>query len=153
MVIIGLQIIILRKKFKPIAFIQIPVVFLFGVMSDWTLDMLSGITYTTYWQQWIYCGIGVVVVGLGVCMEVNSRVATMAGEGLVLAICSIKTISVGNMKIIFDCSLVASAVVVSLVATHGLIGVREGTVASMLLVGTFVKIFNKPISKLAGNKD
>lgn len=127
---------------------QIPVAILFGFLSDWTLLLLSNISYETYWQQWILCIIGILLVALGVSMEISSKASTLAGEGFVLAVCQKSKISVGNMKIIFDCSLVGLAVLFSLIFLHGLEGVREGTAASMILVGSFVKIFNKIIGKI-----
>ena len=148
--LILLQIIILRKDFKWLQLIQLPVAILFGYLSDWTLSLLSNVTYSSYWQQWLLCLIGIIIVALGVSMEVTSKATTLAGEGLVLAVCQKSRISIGNMKIVFDCSLVALAVIFSLVFKHELIGVREGTAASMLLVGSFVKIFNKFTPKLVG---
>lgn len=149
-ILVLLQIIILRKDFKWIQLIQIPVAIFFGYLSDWTLVLLSGVSYTSYWQQWLYCGLGVLIVALGVSMEIDSKATTLAGEGFVLAVCQKSKISVGNMKIIFDCSLVALAVIFSFLCLHEIIGVREGTAASMILVGSFVKVFHKFTVKLAG---
>lgn len=146
-ILVLLQIIILRKDYKWIQLVQIPVAILFGFLSDWTLLLLSNISYDTYWQQWTLCIIGILLVALGVSMEISSKASTLAGEGFVLAVCQKSRISVGNMKIIFDCSLVGLAVLFSLIFLHELVGVREGTAASMILVGSFVKIFNKIIGK------
>lgn len=146
-ILVLLQIIILRKDYKWIQLVQIPVAVLFGFLSDWTLLLLSNISYDTYWQLWILCIIGILLVALGVSMEISSKASTLAGEGFVLAVCQKSRISVGNMKIIFDCSLVGLAVLFSLIFLHELVGVREGTAASMILVGSFVKTFNKIIGK------
>ena len=149
-VLVFLQILILRKDFKWLQLVQIPVAILFGYLSDWTLSLLANISYSSYWQQWIYCGLGILIVALGVSMEVDSKASTLAGEGFVLAVCQKSKISVGNMKILFDCSLVGLAVLFSLLCLHKVVGVREGTAASMILVGSFVKVFHKFTVKLAG---
>ena len=47
------------------------------------------------------------------------------------------------MKVGFDVTLVVIACILSLVFTGHLQGVREGTVAAALLVGTIAKQFNK----------
>ena len=111
---------------------------------------MANVSYSSYWQQWIYCGLGILIVALGVSMEVDSKASTLAGEGFVLAVCQKSKISVGNMKILFDCSLVGLAVLFSLLCLHKVVGVREGTAASMILVGSFVKVFHKFTVKLAG---
>ena len=152
-ILIALQILILRKDYQWFQLIQLPVAIAFGLLSDWTLDLLKGIHYSSYLQQWIYCGLGILIVALGVSMEINSKITTLAGEGFVLAVCKKVNISVGNMKIIFDCSLVFLAVIFSLVFLHRVEGVREGTLASMLLVGSFVKVFNKVTSRVAGTEE
>lgn len=149
-VLVFLQILILRKDFKWLQLVQIPVAVLFGYLSDWTLSLLANVSYSSYWQQWIYCGLGILIVALGVSMEVDSKASTLAGEGFVLAVCQKSKISVGNMKILFDCSLVGLAVLFSLLFLHKVVGVREGTAASMILVGSFVKVFHKFTVKLAG---
>ncbi len=149
-VLVFLQILILRKDFKWLQLVQIPVAILFGYLSDWTLSLLANVSYSSYWQQWIYCGLGILIVALGVSMEVDSKASTLAGEGFVLAVCQKSKISVGNMKILFDCSLVGLAVLFSLLCLHKVVGVREGTAASMILVGSFVKVFHKFTVKLAG---
>ena len=149
-VLVFLQILILRKDFKWLQLVQIPVAILFGYLSDWTLSLLANVSYSSYWQQWIYCSLGILIVALGVSMEVDSKASTLAGEGFVLAVCQKSKISVGNMKILFDCSLVGLAVLFSLLCLHKVVGVREGTAASMILVGSFVKVFHKFTVKLAG---
>ena len=97
-VLVFLQILILRKDFKWLQLVQIPVAILFGYLSDWTLSLLANVSYSSYWQQWIYCGLGILIVALGVSMEVDSKASTLAGEGFVLAVCQKSKISVGNVN-------------------------------------------------------
>lgn len=150
-VLILIQILILRKKYRPVQLVQLPVAFAFGYLTDFALWVLRDVTYTAYWQQWILCIIGIILVGFGVSMEFTANVVVLAGEGVVLAVCQVKPIRVSNMKIAFDVTLVASAVVVSVIGLHHLAGVREGTVAAAILVGTFTKKFNKIQKKFTEN--
>ena len=147
-VLILLQIIILRRRYQPFQLLQLPVAIIFGYLTDIFVALTDGLTYNAYWQQWIYCIIGILFVALGVTLEVLSKVVTVAGEGLVLAICKVAPIKFGNMKIIFDVTLVVSASVLSLIFLDGLYGVREGTIAAALLVGACSKQMTKPLSKL-----
>ncbi len=142
-----IQIVILRKKFEWFQLLQIPASFLFGAMIDaWGL-VLQNITYSNYLQQWILCILGFVLVALGVSIEVMAKLITNAGEGVVLSICKVCPIKFGNMKVIFDITLVCVSVSIGMIGLGHLDGVREGTVAAALFVGMITKQFSKPLAK------
>lgn len=146
--LILLQILILRKQYDWIQLLQLPVAFIFGFMTDFSVWVLDGLTPTDYGQKWLLCGIGIVLVAIGVSFEVVAEVVTLAGEGFVLAVCKASRIKFGTMKIIFDVVLVAIACILSLIFLHGIYGVREGTVAAALLVGAISRQLNKPLGKV-----
>ena len=147
-VFILLQILILRKNYHPIQLMQLPVAFFFGYLTDFGVWAVQGITCNTYWQQWIVCIIGILLVGLGVSLEVKAGVVVLAGEGVVRAICNVlPKVKVGYMKVGFDVTLVAIACVLSIVFTGRLQGVREGTVAAALLVGLIAKQLGKLLAR------
>lgn len=146
--LILLQILILRKQYDWIQLLQLPVAFIFGFMTDFSVWILDGLTPTDYGQKWLLCGIGIVLVAIGVSFEVVAEVVTLAGEGFVLAVCKASRIKFGTMKIAFDVVLVAIACILSLIFLHGIYGVREGTVAAALLVGAISRQLNKPLGKV-----
>lgn len=127
---------------------QLPVAMLFGYLTDFVLKVSEVIQPQTYWQQWLVCIAGIILVGIGVTFEVKADIIVLAGEGLILAICFTLPIKFGTMKIIFDVSLVAAACITSLIFVGGITGVREGMAAAALLVGCVVKITNKVIEKI-----
>lgn len=143
-VFILLQILILRKDYHPIQLMQLPVAFFFGYLTDFGVWAVQGITCNTYWQQWIVCIIGILLVAVGVSFEVKAGVVVLAGEGVVLAICRVlPKVKFGYMKVGFDVTLVVIACILSIVFTGRLQGVREGTVAAALLVGLIAKQLGK----------
>ena len=147
-VFILLQILILRKNYHPIQLMQLPVAFFFGYLTDFGVWAVQGITCNTYWQQWIVCLIGVLLVAVGVSFEVKAGVVVLAGEGVVLAICKVlPKVKFGYMKVGFDVTLVVIACVLSIVFTGRLQGVREGTVAAALLVGLIAKQLGKLLAR------
>ena len=147
-VFILLQILILRKNYHPIQLMQLPVAFFFGYLTDFGVWAVQGITCNTYWQQWIVCIIGILLVGLGVSLEVKAGVVVLAGEGVVLAICKVlPKVKFGYMKVGFDVTLVAIACILSIAFTGRLQGVREGTVAAALLVGLIAKQLGKLLAR------
>ena len=82
-------------------------------------------------------------------MEVNAKLVTLAGEGIVLAICRICPIKFGYMKIICDLGMVLTAVIISLIFFHNVQGVREGTLAAAIFVGLISKQFNRFMTPLS----
>ncbi len=152
MVMIFLQMIILGKAYEWIQLIQLPVAIVFGYLTDLGVWATSGISYSAYWQQWLLCIVGIFLVGLGVSCEVTANVVTLAGEGVVLAVCKRFKLPFANMKIAFDVTLVVLACILSFIFLHGLFGVREGTVAAALCVGLVARFFNAAFKKLKVEK-
>ena len=145
-VFILMQILILRKNYHPIQLMQLPVAVFFGYLTDFGVWAVQGISYDTYWQQWILCLIGIFLVAVGVSLEVKAGVVVLAGEGVVLAICQVLPVKFGYMKVGFDVTLVVIACVLSIVFTGQLQGVREGTVAAAIMVGLIEKQLGKLLS-------
>lgn len=144
---VAIQIAILRKKYDWFQLLQLPAAIVFGVMIDVAEYIISPITLSNYFQQWLICAAGIILVALGVSVEVAAKFVTTAGEGVVLAICQVAPIKFGNMKVVFDVTLVCISVVLSLVFLGKLDGVREGTAAAAVFVGLLTKVFNKLIKK------
>ena len=142
-VFIFIQILILQKRYQLIQLMQLPVAFFFGYLTDFGVWAVQGISYEAYWQQWILCLIGILLVAIGVSLEVKANVVVLAGEGVVLAICQVIPIKFGYMKVGFDVTLVIIAGVLSLVFTGHLYGVREGTIAAAIMVGLIAKQIGK----------
>jgi len=145
-VFVLLQILIIRKRYQLIQLMQIPVAVVFGMMIDFSVYLLQNLQYSSYLVQWIFCIIGILFVAVGVSMEVTANVVTLAGEGLVLAICKVLPVKFSNMKMCFDCILVAVAALIGLLIKGELLGVREGTIAAAVFVG----LLSRPICQPMG---
>ena len=143
-VFILLQILLLRRQLM-----QLPVALLFGYLTDFAVWCIKGISCSSYLDQWALCAIGILLVGIGVSLEVTAGVVVLAGEGFVLAVCRVFPIKFGNMKIAFDVSLVIIGCILSFIFLHGLYGVREGTIAAAILVGTAARQINKLLASPA----
>lgn len=143
------QMALLRKNYEWIQLMQLPVAFAFGYMTDFACWCISGLSCPNYLMQVVWCVVGIILTGIGVSFEVVAGVVTLAGEGLVLAICKVFKTRFDITKVIVDVSLVALACVGSLVLLGGVFGVREGTLAAALLVGVIAQWCNKPVEALA----
>ena len=143
------QMALLRKNYEWIQLMQLPVAFAFGYMTDFACWCISGLSCPNYLMQVVWCVVGIILTGIGVSFEVVAGVVTLAGEGLVLAICKAFKTRFDITKVIVDVSLVALACIGSLVLLGGVFGVREGTLAAALLVGVIAQWCNKPVEALA----
>ena len=143
------QILLLRRRFRPIALLQIPVCILFGLLTDLALLCITNVQPAAYWAQWLICLCGILLVAVGVSCEVAANVTTLPGEGTVLALCTLfPKAKFGYMKVAVDVSLVVIAASLSFLFLRGLQGVREGTVAAAILVGLLAKLFNRVLHPL-----
>ena len=144
---VAIQIAILRRNYDPFQLLQLPAAVLFGTAIDLADDLLQPVTYGSYVQQWLLCLIGILLVALGISVEVMARLVTTAGEGIVLAVCQVAPIRFGNMKVLFDVTLVSLSILLALLFLGRLSGVREGTIAAALLVGQVTKQTNRLTKK------
>ena len=145
---VAIQIAILRRNYDPFQLLQLPAAVLFGVVIDLAEHTLQSVTYSNYVQQWLLCLIGILLVALGISVEVMARLVTTAGEGIVLAVCQVAPIRFGNMKVLFDVTLVSLSILLALLFLGRLSGVREGTIAAALLVGQVTKQTNRLVKKV-----
>lgn len=109
--------------------------------------VLHRISYSNYYQQWLLCIAGILLVAFGVSVEVMAKLVTTPGEGVVLAVCKKIPVKFGNMKVVFDVTLVTLSIITAFFCLGRLEGVREGTIAAAVCVGMFTKLFRKPVAK------
>lgn len=152
-ILIAGQILILRKNFRLIQLLQIPVSFLFGYFTDFGMWCASFIPMNHYLSRFAMIILGVIILGFGVSLSVIANVVMNSGEAFVKAISDTTNQNFGNIKIAFDISCVILAVLLSLFFfDFTIIGTREGTIIAAIFTGIVVKFFTKrlqaPLTKL-----
>ena len=148
LLLILIQLVILRRNFKAEHLLQIPISILFGYFIDLTMVMLFFVDPQTYLSSVIHLLIGCVILGFGVYTEVLADVAMLPGESFVRAVSSTWKTEFGSTKVAFDVSLTVIAAVLSLIFSHRLDGVREGTIIAALLVGFIARLFGRRLAFL-----
>lgn len=138
-----LQILILRREFRVIQLIQLVFSALFGYFVDLAMVMVAGFSIPTYAGKLLMLVISMVLIALGVLLYIGMDLIPMAMEGLSLAVTKRFGIPFQNTKIMIDCMVVGSAVAISLICTHRLVGVREGTILSAIFVGKLIAVFRR----------
>lgn len=139
------QIMLLRRNFKLIQLVQIPLSFIFGYFTDFGMWMIKDIPNENYIVRLLLVFAGIFFIGFGISLGVIADVVLNSGEAFVKALADVTKKDFGTVKIVFDVSWVLFSIILSLLLFDGkLIGTREGTIISAVFVGVTVKIF-KPI--------
>ena len=141
-ILIGGQMIILRKNFQVIQLLQIPLSFLFGWFTDFGMWMVSFIPANVYPVRIAMVVTGIVILGFGISLSVIANVIMNSGEAFVKAVSGMINKEFGNVKIAFDVFCVILSLILSLIFfDFTIVGTREGTILSAVLTGVVVKFF------------
>lgn len=143
LVFILLQIILLRRNFKPLQLLQLVVNIIFSYCIDLSMSLLSVFHFDNLISQIIALLLGCIVLGLGISIEVAPDVLMVPGEGLVRAISTVANKRFGTVKVVFDTTLVIIAVIMSFIFWGRLNGLGLGTIVSALFVGHVVNFINR----------
>lgn len=137
------QVLLLKKDFHPIQFLQIAVNVLFSGLIDVSMALLGFFSPETIWLRGASLILGCVILAFGICVEVAPDVLMVPGEGAVRALAMAAGWRFGTAKICFDVTLIVIASALSLWFFGGLNGVGIGTLVSALTVGRFVNWINR----------
>lgn len=138
-IMISLQMAILSKNFQWHQWLQLPIGIVFGLLIDILMWFTQGWQIEGYTLQMLSCLASCLITAFGVCLIVKANLVFLAGEGLYAAVSKRYEIEFGRCKSYGDIILVIIAIVSALVALGEIIGVREGTIISALLVGMLVR--------------
>ncbi len=140
------QVIILRKDFPKSQYSQILVGFLFGFLIDGSMWLTQSVTAPNYAIQLLYVILGSLLVAIGIIFEVTPKLLYIAGDGLMITIAKVLKQPFGKVKIGFDITLVSFSIIAGLLLLNKVVGIREGTAISAVLVGFIIGKLNPIIS-------
>ncbi len=142
------QIIVLRRDFKPVQLLQVPLSVLFGIFVNFGMWSVSFIPAPFYPVKLALVAAGTIVLGFGISLSVTANVIMNSGEAIVKAVSDKYGTNFGRTKIVLDVCYVAAAVILSLIFfDFKIIGTREGTVIAALTTGLVVNFFYKRVSR------
>lgn len=142
-ILIALQILILRGGFEKRQYLQIVMGTIFSAFIDIALMLVSFLNPQGYLSQMALLLISCVVVAFGVLLEIQTEVVYLPPDGLIVAISAALKKEFGKVKPYIDTSFVIIAAILSVVFLGYLVGVREGTVISALIIGPIVRVLKK----------
>lgn len=142
------QILILRRKFKLIQLLQVPLSFIFGYFTDFGMWCVSFIPANSYIIRLSLVICGIIILGFGISLSVIANVIMNSGEAFVKTVSDKFQKNFGNIKIGFDILCVTISIILSLLLFSGnVVGTREGTIISAFLTGIIVKFFTRILDK------
>ena len=157
-----LQLVILRKRFKPLNILGVFVGMAFGYMIDLTGTdpnafghLLLGFPVPqTYIMRMVYMLVSVVLIGMGVYIYMKPGWVPMASDGLSKAVAEVTEKPFGNCKTFVDTCMVLTAAALQVIFLGGLssfagdkVVVREGTFIAAIFVGQVVRLCGKIFDK------
>ena len=142
---VAVQAALLKRQFRPAHLLQIPVVFIFGALTDFSMWLMAPLEPSGYLWSVILCLFSCAVIGFGVFLQVKADAVLLAAEGMSLAFVKLFKWEFGAVKTSVDCTLVCIGLACSFMFLPGLTGIREGTMVAAVLVGMIVRFFNRHV--------
>ncbi len=152
-VLVILQILILRRRFKIKNLLQIPVGIVFGYFTtfcNWCVSFLPSPENIAI--RIVMVLISTVIVAIGITLYLPADIMPLAGEGTMQAVSDVTGIIFSKVKIGFDVSMVIISLVTCLIALRSMGSVGLGTIIAAFLVGFIVGKINHYKMVRAKNK-
>ncbi len=133
--------------------LQIPVLILFSFLCDaayWTTGFAEG---ETYLESWVITLISIAVMGLGIALTLRGNVSFRPADGFTEAVAMRFHGDYGTFKLVVDMSVILLACIASVCLFGELYGVREGSIAAMLLTGPAEKFISRHLRFVNGWAD
>lgn len=143
-----LQMLILKKEFPKVQLLQILVAFILGFAVDFADVLLHHLNVNSYGQQLALLFLGCILMGFGVFLQLKAATVYNPAEGIVAVISETTQRHFSTVKTIFDSTLVVSSLLLSLLVTGQVVGVREGTIVSALLIGPITGFFQRAFHQI-----
>lgn len=156
-VLVLIQILILRKRFKPINLLQVVVGIVFGYFTTFCNYLATFLPSTdNIAMRIVLMLVSTVFIAVGIFFYLPADLIPLAGEGVMQAVSDVTKIEFSKVKIGFDCSMVIISVITCLICIHSLGSVGVGTVIAAFLVGFNLgrvnKAFGAKRDKLLGKR-
>jgi uncharacterized membrane protein YczE len=138
-----IQLAILRRDFRVNNLLQAGAALMFGWFVFLCNHILAFPVPQFYPVRVLFLLAGVSIIGLGIMLYLRANLLPQPAEGLILAIQKKSGWKLHNIKVAFDSSVVIIAAVISLIIIKKIVGIREGTLISMIGIGKCLGFFTK----------
>lgn len=149
-----IQMLIERKKFRPIELFQFLNVFLIGVFINMYLyTIFAHWEITAYPLRFLTTVVGFAVCAFGVTIVLESRFIRNPLEGVCVLVAErSKKITMGRFRQLLDILFIVVTLILTYVF-HTELTLREGTVVCMIIFGPLLDFYKKPVAKIMDRLD
>lgn len=145
---IFLQMLLKGGKFQPALLLQLVFSTVFGYLVDAAKLLLADFLPTTYFGQLAMLAASIVLLSFSLVLYIDVRIASMPPEGLVTCIADKLGKPFPKIKTLFDCASVLVGLTLCFLFLGKVVGIREGTILTALLVGKLTGFFRKQMTPL-----
>ncbi len=146
--LVFIQFLLLRKNFKLISLLQIPVGVIFGYFTTFCNYLASFFpTPDNLVVRVLIMLASTIIIAVGIFLYLPADVIPLAGEGVMSAVSQVTKIEFSKVKMAFDITMVVVSAAACLILIHNLGSVGVGTVIAAFLVGFILGIINKAFGK------
>ena len=147
-----IELILLRRDFKPKHFLQVFVGVLFGSFTSFSVALMGFIPSASNFFIALFMSIlSILFIALGLFFYVPTNIVPLSVEGVTQAIAIVSNRPFSRIKVYFDICVVSSALILSYVFLGNLGSVGLGTGLGAVFVGTTVKYIHKLNRHITGN--
>ena len=139
---------VISRKFQPALLLQLVFSTIFGWFVDGAKWVLGDFCLPGYLGQLVMLAASILLIGFSLVLYIDVQLAPMPAEGLVGCLSEKLGKPFSSMKTLVDCSSVLIGAVLSLVFLGKLVGIREGTILTALLVGKMMGLLRKRVAPL-----
>lgn len=143
---IFLQMLLKGGKFQPVLLLQLVFSTVFGYLVDAAKLLLADFLPITYFGQLAMLAASIVLLSFSLVLYIDVKIASMPPEGLVTCIADKLGKPFPKIKTLFDCVSVLVGLTLCFLFLGKVVGIREGTIVTALLVGKLTGFFRKQLT-------
>lgn len=136
--LIAAQWLMLRQDFPPRYWLQLPALLVGSASLDGWMYAFGPLASHNYGVQALLVAVGLVLLGFGVSILATANSVFLPGEGFVATVATLRRTPFYKVKLVFDITCVAIAVVISIFWVGNFEAAREATIVSALTLGFIV---------------
>ncbi|GFZ78387.1 hypothetical protein GCM10008018_24830 [Paenibacillus marchantiophytorum] len=142
LIMLFLTYLVLPKDFKLKNFASLIPAFALALFLDFNLKMTSFIHLDMYFAKLMLLVFGDAALAFGLFLMIRANLVLMPIDMFVNTVFKRTQKKWGNIKTIFDCSLLILAALIGLIFLSKIMFIREGTILNAILVGQYIKLFS-----------
>ena len=149
--LVAIEVLLLRRDFKPKHFLQVFVGVLFGAFTSLSVSLMYFVPPANHFiMALLMIILSIFFIALCLFFYVPTNIIPLSVEGVIQSIAIVTNRPFSKIKVYFDITIVGSALILSYVFLGNFGSVGLGTVLGALFVGITVKYIHKINHKITG---